>query len=64
MSTFDDILNFIMPIAVFGFIGFIIYRVPLVKKGVDALIDKLSGVKERMKGGNGNTKTINSLQYE
>jgi len=46
MSGFDDFLNFIMPILVFAFIGFIFYRIPLVKQGVHALNDKIRSWKE------------------
>ena len=63
MTKFDDILNFLMPILVFGFIIWIFYRIPLVKKGVDSLIEKIRGVRERS-GGYGESKKINSISYE
>jgi hypothetical protein len=38
-GTFGDILNFIIPIAVYALLVFIIYRIPIVTTGVDKLID-------------------------
>lgn len=38
-GTLNDILNFIIPIAVYGMLGYIIYRIPIVKEGIDRLIE-------------------------
>lgn len=65
MTQFDNFLNFIMPLAVFLFIGFIFYRIPLVKKGVDALIDRIRGWKEkRADGGFEETSIYRTIEYE
>lgn len=64
MSTFDDILNFIMPILVFLFIGFIFYRIPLVKKGVDALSDKIRDWRENRDAGLNEPTLYNTIEYE
>jgi len=46
--TLDSVLNFIIPIAVYGFIIYIIYRIPLVKEGVSKLRDWYSNRKEKV----------------
>lgn len=62
---FDNFLNIIMPPLVFIFIGFIFYRIPLVKKGVDALIGKIKGWRERREEGGLNESTLyNTIEYE
>jgi hypothetical protein len=38
-GTLNDILNFIIPIAVYALIAFILYRIPIVTQGVDKLIN-------------------------
>jgi len=46
--TLDSVLNFIIPIVVYGFIIYIIYRIPLVKEGVSKLRDWYSNRKEKV----------------
>jgi len=46
--TLDSVLNFIIPIAVYGFIIYVIYRIPLVKEGVSKLRDWYSNRKEKV----------------
>lgn len=36
-DTFSDILNFLIPIFVYLFLGWILYQIPVVKKGIDRL---------------------------
>ena len=65
MTAFDDFLNFIMPILVFLFIGVIFYRIPLVKQGVDSLINKVRTWREnREEAGYNETMISNSITYE
>ncbi len=64
MTAFDDILNFIMPILVFGFIVFIFYRIPLVKKGVDSLSDKIKNWRENRDAGTDEPTLFNTIEYE
>lgn len=62
---FDKFMNFLMPPLVFLFIGFIFYRIPLVKQGVDALIEKIKGWREkRDEGGFEETSIYKTIQYE
>ena len=61
-STIDSILNTIIPPAVFLFIFWIFYRIPIVKEGIDRLREWWSN--------RGNTKqeaesvTLKSITYE
>jgi len=34
-NTLDDILNFMIPIGVWAFLIYVIYRIPIVTEGVD-----------------------------
>ena len=61
-DTFNDILNFIIPIGVYIFIGWIIYRIPLVKDGVDKLRDWNSNRKN--KSTEQEALSIKSITYE
>ena len=36
-GEFEKIINFIIPIAVWIFLGWIIYRIPVVRDGIDRL---------------------------
>ena len=62
-STIDSILNFIMPVAVFLFLGWIIYRIPIVQQGVDAFRDWNENRRNRVSGEQ-ETVTLKSISYE
>jgi hypothetical protein len=62
-TTIEQILNFLIPIGVWIFLGWIIYRVPIIKEGVGKLRDKISERRERI-GGDIETSTIRSITYE
>jgi len=62
-TTIEQILNFLIPIGVWIFLGWIIYRIPIIKEGVDKLRDKISERRERI-GGDIETSTIRSITYE
>jgi len=62
-GVFDQILNAVIPPAVIGFIIYIIYKIPLVKKGVDALIGKFKDWKDG-RSKTSNTSYKNTIQYE
>ncbi len=65
MTQFDNFMNFLMPPLVFLFIGFIFYRIPLVKQGVDALIEKIKGWRERRDEAGFEEPTLsNTIYYE
>lgn len=64
-SGFDKFMNFLMPPLVFLFIGFIFYKIPLVKQGIDALIEKVSNWKERRnEKGFEESSIYNTIKYE
>jgi hypothetical protein len=54
----DEVLNFIIPFLVWGFIAYIIYRIPLVKEGVEKFRDWRSNRAERGEVESYNIKTI------
>jgi hypothetical protein len=65
MGTVDSILNFIIPLGVIGLLFWMVYRIPIIKEGVDALINKFRNWKEGREhqtttGG----RTLQSIQYE
>lgn len=64
MTSFDNIMNFIMPILVFAFIGFIFYKIPMVKQGIDALGNKFRGWKENRADGTDEPSLYNTIEYE
>jgi hypothetical protein len=61
MGTFDSILNFIIPIGVYCFLGYILYKIPIFKQMIDAGIDKFRGMKDNKEPG---TKSIQNITYE
>lgn len=63
MTTFDDILNFVMPIIVIGFLCWIIYRIPIFKEMVNWVIDKFRTFRERRDNASESTR-INAITYE
>jgi hypothetical protein len=58
----EQLLNFIIPPAVFLFIGFIFYRIPLVHDGIDRLREWNSNRQSRMD--QPESTTIRSITYE
>lgn len=60
MAFFDDLLNFLIPPAVFLFIGFIFYRIPLVHDGIDKLKDWFANRGKPKE----ETSTLRSITYE
>lgn len=64
MSTIDDILNFIMPPLVFLFIGFIFYKIPLVKQGIDTLVNKIKSIREKKEGVQDDVSIYSTIEYE
>lgn len=63
-STFDKILNFIIPPAVIMFLLYTLYRIPIVKDGVDALRNKISDAKERRQERFEEKEFYRTIQYE
>lgn len=62
MGTFDDILNFIIPPAVYAFLIYLIYRIPIVTEGVSRLKDWWLNKREKNTGTE--TTTLRSISYE
>lgn len=60
-SFLDQILNFIIPIAVFGFIFWILYRIPIFKEMVDWIIEKIKGVKSNQES---QVNKMQNITYE
>ena len=65
-GTINDILNFIIPFAVWGFLAYIIYRIPIVTEGVDRFREWL---KNRKEGGSSSNSSYgggykSSIGYE
>jgi hypothetical protein len=59
-NLIDSILNFLIPPAIFVFIGFIFYRIPIIHEGIDRFRDwwaNRSKPKEE-------TSTLRSITYE
>jgi hypothetical protein len=59
----DTLLNFIIPPAIFLFIFWILYKIPIVNEGIASLIDwnrrRVEGKVEREE-----TSTLKSITYE
>ena len=63
-STIDSIINFIVPIAVWIFLAWIIYKIPIVKEGVDKLRAWNERRKNNVGGGSEEAVSIKSITYE
>lgn len=59
----DQLLNFIIPPAIFLFIFWILYKIPIVKEGISSFIDwnrrRVEGKEERS-----DSTTLTSISYE
>jgi hypothetical protein len=65
-DTFTQILNFLIPIGVYVFIGYLFYRVPLFHEWIDKMIAWAQGRREiaAEKAAELGTSTMNTIQYE
>lgn len=67
MSTalsLDSILNFIIPYLVWGFIIWVIYRIPIVNEGIDKLKDWWANRQARKEGEVEESFTLRTISYE
>lgn len=60
--TLNDVLNFCIPIGVWLFLIWIIYRIPIIQQGVDKLAEKIRDLREGKT--TDSTVNIKTLQYE
>lgn len=63
-STLDSILGFVIPLFVVMFLIWILYKIPIIESGVNALIRKLGELKDRRDNSSTGTTRIQSIQYE
>jgi len=67
MGTLDSILNFLIPILVWAFLIWILYRIPIITDGVGKLRELISNRKTKMNdtgGGDFETTSLKSVYYE
>jgi hypothetical protein len=62
-STLESILNFLMPIIVWMFLLYILYRIPIFKDMINWVIDKFQAMRERRQEQT-NTVRTQQLSYE
>lgn len=60
MGALDSILDFIIPILVYAFLIYLIYRIEIVKKGVNKLKEMWSNRKTNVNA----PTSLNSINYE
>ena len=63
-TTVSDIINFIIPIGIWVFIGWIIYKIPIVTEGIQKIIDWNSNRKNKKEENVSESNTVRRITYE